>query len=76
MGKTSEAKNYFAKAIEAAETPEGKARARRAMAMSYAFEGNCGKTVEWEQQVIEFYASKKDFFQQGEDRGRGGPRVP
>jgi hypothetical protein len=25
-----------------------------------------GKTVEYERQVIEFYASKKDFFQQGE----------
>jgi tetratricopeptide (TPR) repeat protein len=66
MGKGDEARKYFAKAIEAAETPEGKPRAKRAMAISYAFEGNCGKTLEYEQQVIEFYASKKDFFQQGE----------
>jgi tetratricopeptide (TPR) repeat protein len=66
MGKGDEARKYFAKAIEAADTPEGKARAKRAMAISYAFEGNCGKTVEYEGQVIEFYASKKDFFQQGE----------
>ena len=66
MGRGDEARKYFVKAIEAADTPEGKARARRAMAMSYAFEGNCNKTIEYEQQVIEFYASKKDFFQQGE----------
>jgi tetratricopeptide (TPR) repeat protein len=66
MGKGAEARRYFAKAIEVADTPEGKARARRAMAMSYAFEGNCGKTIEYEQQVFDFYASKKDFFQQGE----------
>src|SRR5919198_2627703 len=66
MGKGEAARKYFAKAIEVADTPEGKARAKRAMAISYAFEGNCGKTVEYEQQVIEFYANKKDFFQQGE----------
>lgn len=66
MGKGNEARKYFATATEAADTPEGKARAKRAMAISYGFEGNCSKTVEYEQQVIEFYASKKDFFQQGE----------
>jgi tetratricopeptide (TPR) repeat protein len=66
MGKGSEARKYFAKAIEAADAPEGKARAKRAMAISYAFEGNCSKTVEYEQEVVDFYASKKDFFQQGE----------
>jgi tetratricopeptide (TPR) repeat protein len=66
MGKGNDAKKYFNKAIEVADTPEGKARAKRAMAISYAFEGNCSKTVEYEQQVIEFYASKRDFFQQGE----------
>jgi hypothetical protein len=46
--------------------PEGKASAQRAMAMSYAFEGNCKKTVEHEQQVFDFYGSVKNFFQQGE----------
>jgi len=66
MGKGNEARKYFVKAIEAADTPEGKARAKRAIAISYGFEGNCGKTVEYEHQVIDFYASKKDFFQQGE----------
>src|SRR5205807_708530 len=41
MGQGTEARKYFAKAIELAETPQAKASAQRAMAMSYAFEGNC-----------------------------------
>jgi len=65
MGNGEEARKYFTKAIEVADTPEGKASAR-AMAMSYAFEGNCKKTVEYEQQVFDFYGSVKNFFQQGE----------
>jgi tetratricopeptide (TPR) repeat protein len=66
MGKGEEARNYFTKAMDVADTPEGKASAMRAMAMSYAFEGNCNKTIEYEQQVFDFYGSLKNFFQQGE----------
>src|SRR5437867_1246905 len=66
MGKGEEGRKYFAKAIEVADTPERKAAAQRAMAMSYAFEGNCDKTIEYEQQVFDFYGSAKNFFQQGE----------
>jgi tetratricopeptide (TPR) repeat protein len=66
MGKGQEARRYFSKAIELADTPEQKARAQRAMAMSYAFEGDCNKTVDYEQQAFTFYGSVKDFFQQGE----------
>jgi tetratricopeptide (TPR) repeat protein len=66
MGKGEDARKYFAKAIELADTPEAKASAWRAMAMSYAFEGNCKKTVEYEQQVFDFHGSVRNFFQQGE----------
>ncbi len=66
LGQGGEARKYFAKAIEAADTPEGKARAKRSMAISYAFEGNCPKATEYEQQVFDFYGSEKNFFQQGE----------
>jgi tetratricopeptide (TPR) repeat protein len=45
MGKGEEARKYFTKAIEVADTPEGKASAKRAIAMSYAFEGNCKKPL-------------------------------
>ena len=66
MGKGEAARKYFSKAIEVADTPEHKAGAQRAMAMSYAFEGNCKKTIEHEQHVVDFYGSVKNFFQQGE----------
>jgi tetratricopeptide (TPR) repeat protein len=66
MGRGEEARKYLAKAIESADTPEQKAMAQRAMAMSYAFEGNCKKTVEYEQQVFDYYGTVKNFFQQGE----------
>ena len=66
MGRGEEAREYVAKAIQVADTPEQKAMAQRAMAMSYAFEGNCGKTVQYEQQVFDYYGSVKNFFQEGE----------
>jgi len=65
-GQGEEARKYFAKAINVADTTEQKATAQRAMAMSYAFEGNCTKTVEYEQQVFDYYGTVKNFFQQGE----------
>jgi tetratricopeptide (TPR) repeat protein len=34
--------------------------------MSWAFEGNCKKSLEYEQQVFDYYVGIKDFFQQGE----------
>ena len=66
MGKGKEARQYFEKAIEVAPTPQSKAAAQRAIAMSYAFEGDCKKTAEVEQQVFDYYVSVNDFFQQGE----------
>ncbi len=66
MGQGEEARQYLGKAIQVADTPERKAMAQRAMAMSYAFEGNCKKTVQYEQQVFDYYGSVKNFFQQGE----------
>jgi tetratricopeptide (TPR) repeat protein len=66
MGQGEQARNYLAKAIQVADTPEHKVMAQRAMAMSYAFEGNCKKTIEYEQRVFDYYGSVKDFFQQGE----------
>jgi len=66
MGRGEDARDYLATAIQVADTPEQKAMAQRAMAMSYAFEGNCGKTVQYEQQVFDYYGSVKSFFQQGE----------
>ena len=66
MGKGEEARKYFTKAIDGAATPEDKASAKRAMAMSYAFEGNCQKTIEYEQQVFDFHGTARHFSQQAE----------
>jgi tetratricopeptide (TPR) repeat protein len=66
MGQGEEARKYLAKAIEVAYTPELRAVSQRMMAISYAFDGNCGKSVEYEQQVFDYYGSVKNFFQQGE----------
>lgn len=66
MGNGEEARKYFQKAIDVAEEPEQKSSAERAMAMSYAFEGNCKKTVEYEKKVLDYYFSVHDLFEQGE----------
>lgn len=66
MGKGNDARSYFDAAMKAADTPEAKARAERAMAMSYAFEGNCSKAADYEQKVFDYYGSVSNFFQQGE----------
>ena len=62
LGQGEEARQHYGKAIQVADTPELKAMAQRAMAMSYAFEGNCTKTVQYEQQVFNYYGSVKKNF--------------
>ena len=66
MGRGEDARKYFAKAIEVADAPEHKAMAQRAIAISYAFEGDCGKAAEYDKLVFDFYGSAKNFYQQGE----------
>jgi len=71
-GKGTEARAMFQKAIDNAPTPAAKANAQRAMAMSWAFEGNCKKTAEFENLVIEYWrtqetsAPENAFYQEGE----------
>jgi len=72
QGKHAEARAAFQKAIDTAPDPAAKANAQRAMAMSWAFEGNCKKTAEYEEMVIDYWKTQeKDspdraFYQQGE----------
>src|SRR5690348_6866467 len=54
-GKTAEAKAAFQKAIDTAANPAAKANAQRAMAMSYAFDGDCKNTGKYEQMVIDYW---------------------
>lgn len=71
-GKGTEARVLLQKAIDSAATPAARANAQRAMAMSWAFEGNCKKTGEYEQLVIDYWVtrekedSRNAFYQEGE----------
>ncbi|HXK60754.1 MAG TPA: hypothetical protein PLP42_12770, partial [Acidobacteriota bacterium] len=62
----AEARKHLAKAIEIAPSPENKAQALRAMAMSYGFERNCGEAVKYSSQVYDVAMVAKDFNRAGE----------
>ncbi len=72
QGKGAEARALLQKAIDSAATPAAKSNAERTMAMSWAFEGNCAKTGEYEQKVIEYWVTQEAahpgnaFYQEGE----------
>ena len=72
MGRGADARKHFANAIESASTPQQKAGAERAMAMSYAFEGDCAGAGKFEQMVFDYYVSAKDAYQQGEIADEAG----
>lgn len=65
MGRGAEARQHFAKAIEAAANSQAKSNAQRRMAMSYAFENDCQGTVRFGQQVFDYQVGEKNFYQQG-----------
>ncbi len=71
-GRTSEARAAFQRLIDSAATPAAKAAAQRAMAMSYAFDGDCPNTVKYEEMVIAYWKTREReepqnaFYQQGE----------
>jgi tetratricopeptide (TPR) repeat protein len=77
-GKGPEARQLFQKAIDDASTPAAKANAERAMAMSWAFDGNCAKTGEYEQKVIDYWMTQEAsqpanaFYQEGEMADEAG----
>ncbi len=71
-GKYSEARQLIQKEIDSAADARAKANAQRSMAMSYAFESNCGKTTEYERMVMAYWKTREAeepataFYQQGE----------
>ncbi len=72
LGATKEARAVFEKRIDAAPDAAAKAAAQRAMAMSYAFDGNHKAALKLEEQVIAYWKSREAaepqnaFYQQGE----------
>ena len=71
-GKTEEARVLFQRLIDSAPDPASKAAAQRAMAMSYAFEGDCTNAIRYEEMVIAYWVTRERddpqnaFYQQGE----------
>lgn len=53
------ARSLIQKEIDSAVTPLLKANAQSIMAMSYAFERNCAKTIEYDKQVMAYWASRE-----------------
>lgn len=71
-GRTRDARAIFQRLIDSAATPAARAQAQRAMAMSYAFDGDCANTVKYEEMVIAYWRTRQAaepqnaFYQQGE----------
>jgi tetratricopeptide (TPR) repeat protein len=71
-GRTAEARAQFAALVASAPDEAARAQARRATAMSYAFDGDCANAERYEQQVIAYWRTREAadpqnaFYQQGE----------
>ncbi len=71
-GQTAAARQIFQALIDGAPDPAAKAAAQRAMAMSFAFDGDCANTVKQEQLVMAYWVTREQaepqnaFYQQGE----------
>jgi tetratricopeptide (TPR) repeat protein len=71
-GKSADARRLLQRAIDSAATPAARANVQRAIALSWAFDGNCKKTGEYEQMVIDYWVTTEEeqphnaFYQEGE----------
>jgi tetratricopeptide (TPR) repeat protein len=76
-GRYAEARAIFQRLIDSAATPRERAAAQRSMAMSYGFENNCAKAIEYEEKVIAYWKTREAeepqnaFYQQGEMANEG-----
>lgn len=76
-GATAQARVTFQALIDSAATPAARAAAQRAMAMSYAFDGDCPNTMKYEELVIAYWQTREQaepqnaFYQQGEMANEG-----
>lgn len=58
-GKHQEARAIFQALIDNAPDPAARAAAQRRLALSYAYDGNCAKTIELEEQVIAYWVTRR-----------------
>ena len=71
-GQTTQARAILQPLIDSTSDPAAKADAQRAMAMSYAFDGDCTNTGKYESMVIAYWRAREQadpmnaFYQEGE----------
>ena len=71
-GQTTKARAMFQAQIDNAPDAAAKSAAQRAMAISYAFDGDCANAVKYEEMVIAYWVTRESaepqnaFYQQGE----------
>lgn len=65
-GKYAEARKDFSKVLEMGVAAQLQAQARRSLAVSYAFEGDCQNAVKYEGPLYETYLVAKSYFEAGE----------
>jgi tetratricopeptide (TPR) repeat protein len=77
-GFTADARKIFQALVDNAPDPASKAAAQRAMAMSYAFDGDCVNAVNLEEQVIAYWSTREQaepqnaWYQEGEMANEAG----
>jgi len=76
-GKTTEARAVFQTIHDTSTDAYAKSQALRAIAMSYAFDGDCANTIKYEDQVIAYWVTREKaepqnaFYQEGEMANEG-----
>lgn len=65
-GRYTEARAYFERAIQVSRTPLERALARRSMAISRGFAGDCKGAEKLESGAFEFYLGTTDYYNAGE----------
>ena len=71
-GRHQEARAIFQALIDHAPDAESRAQAQRRMALSHAYDGNCAKAIEYEEQVIAYWVTRREaepqnaHYQEGE----------
>ena len=71
-GRHQEARAIFQALIDNAPTPADRAAAQRRMALSYAYDGDCARAIEYEERVIAYWVTRREaepqnaHYQEGE----------
>jgi tetratricopeptide (TPR) repeat protein len=77
QGATAQARAIFQGVIDTATNDNARAMAQRAMAMSYAFDGDCANALRYEAMVIAYWTTREQaepqtaFYQEGEMANEG-----